>query len=352
MTDGDEAGKLFVGGLSWETSKDNLQHYFSQYGEVVDSVVMKNPATGRSRGFGFVTFKDSNCVSLVLQSGPHELDGRTIDPKACTPKSEQQKGRRDDGSPKLFLGGLPADVTETEIRSAFMEFGRVTDVVIMYDQEKKKSRGFGFLSYDSEDGVEQACAQRFVTVNGKQVECKRAEPRSASRRGGRTDNQWSSNGMGGQSRSWGSGVGSLSQNLGTGAASGAMANGYQSWGSQVLQAPYPQQSSYSTGYQSWNSSSGYGNAPPTYGQPSYSGYGVPSSYNLAQGAGAPAASDVASDPVSSTASTTPATMNPPSQSTDPYGYGSSTSGYGSYGDTSKPNRNQSAGQQSYHPYRR
>jgi hypothetical protein len=46
--------KLFVGGLSWETTQDSLQRYFSRYGEVIDCVVMKNNETGRSRGFGFV----------------------------------------------------------------------------------------------------------------------------------------------------------------------------------------------------------------------------------------------------------------------------------------------------------
>ena len=51
-----EEGKLFVGGLSWETNQDSLLRYFSRFGEVIDCVVMKNAETGRSRGFGFVTF--------------------------------------------------------------------------------------------------------------------------------------------------------------------------------------------------------------------------------------------------------------------------------------------------------
>ena len=52
--------------------------YFSRYGEVIDCVVMKNPATGKSRGFGFVTFKDPSCVETVLANGPHILDGRQV----------------------------------------------------------------------------------------------------------------------------------------------------------------------------------------------------------------------------------------------------------------------------------
>lgn len=68
--------KLFVGGLSWETTQDNLQRYFARYGDVIDCVVMKNAESGRSRGFGFVTFADPANVNVVLQNGPHTLDGR------------------------------------------------------------------------------------------------------------------------------------------------------------------------------------------------------------------------------------------------------------------------------------
>ena len=55
-----------------------MLRYFSQYGEVIDCVVMKNPQTGKSRGFGFVKFRDLSCVDVVLSSGPHMLDGRQV----------------------------------------------------------------------------------------------------------------------------------------------------------------------------------------------------------------------------------------------------------------------------------
>lgn len=54
------------------------------------------------------------------------------------------------------------------------------EVVIMYDQEKKKSRGFGFLSFDSDAAVDRATADHFINLNGKQVEIKKAEPRDGS----------------------------------------------------------------------------------------------------------------------------------------------------------------------------
>lgn len=172
-----EEGKLFVGGLSWETTQDTLLQYFSKFGDVIDCVVMKNVESGRSRGFGFVTFSDPANMALVLSASvPHTLDGRTIDPKPCNPRS-MQRPRKNLSWPKVFLGGLPSNITETELRNFFSRYGKVMEVVIMYDQEKKKARGFGFLSFETEAGVEQAVAEHYINIQNKQVEIKRAEPR-------------------------------------------------------------------------------------------------------------------------------------------------------------------------------
>ena len=137
---------------------------------------MKNTDSGRSRGFGFVTFSNPTNVALVLQNGPHTLDGRTIDPKPCNPR-HLQKPKRGAGHPKVFLGGLPQNVTETELKSFFSRYGEVTEIIIMYDQEKKKSRGFGFLSFDNDDAVDRCVQEHYIYLRGKQVEVKRAEPR-------------------------------------------------------------------------------------------------------------------------------------------------------------------------------
>ncbi|XP_077552977.1 uncharacterized protein LOC144167661 isoform X3 [Haemaphysalis longicornis] len=211
--DNEEQGKIFVGGLSWETTQDGLLIYFSRYGEVVDSVVMCNE-TGRSRGFGFVTFRDPSCVATVLAGGPHQLDGRTVDPKSCIPRSADRAGGGGGGgggsfggrgggskssTTKIFVGGLPATVTETDLHAFFSKYGKVTETRIMYDREWR-SRGFGFVTFDSEDPVNQLTSQRYVDISGKQVECKRAEPsRLPKVGGGQQQQQWgwgSSNGGG------------------------------------------------------------------------------------------------------------------------------------------------------------
>ncbi|XP_028099002.1 HMG1/2-like protein [Camellia sinensis] len=72
-----EPGKLFIGGISWDTNKDRLREYFQTFGEVVEAVIMKDRNTGRARGFGFVVFADPFVAERAVRE-KHIIDGRTI----------------------------------------------------------------------------------------------------------------------------------------------------------------------------------------------------------------------------------------------------------------------------------
>mgnify|MGYP001107548862 CR=1 FL=1 len=71
--------KLFVGGLSWGTDDNALRIAFEEYGEVTDAKVITDRETGRSRGFGFVTFaEDADGDAAVDGLNQTEIDGRTV----------------------------------------------------------------------------------------------------------------------------------------------------------------------------------------------------------------------------------------------------------------------------------
>jgi RNA recognition motif-containing protein len=71
--------KLFIGGLSWDTTTEDLRTAFSNFGAIVDAVVISDRTTGRSRGFGFVTFeKRLDADEAVKQMNGRELDGRAL----------------------------------------------------------------------------------------------------------------------------------------------------------------------------------------------------------------------------------------------------------------------------------
>jgi len=71
--------KLFVGGLSWDTADDGLRQAFEQFGEIVEAKVITDRESGRSRGFGFVTFTtDESAASAISAMNGAQLDGRAI----------------------------------------------------------------------------------------------------------------------------------------------------------------------------------------------------------------------------------------------------------------------------------
>lgn len=70
--------KLFVGSLSWDTTDDGLHQAFSRFGEIAEAKVINDRDTGRSRGFGFVTFNDDAAADQAMELDGTELDGRSI----------------------------------------------------------------------------------------------------------------------------------------------------------------------------------------------------------------------------------------------------------------------------------
>ncbi|KAI3943220.1 hypothetical protein MKW92_049377 [Papaver armeniacum] len=192
-----DQGKLFIGGISWDTTEEKLTEYFGKYGEVVQTVIMRDKITGRPRGFGFVVFADPSILDMVLQD-KHTIDGRTVEAKRALSKEEQHTsvksgnpsaGRNFGGggnikTKKIFVGGLPPTLTEDGFRSYFEQYGTVTDVVVMYDQSTQRPRGFGFISFESEDSVDNVLTKSFHDLNGKLVEVKRALPKDANPGGG------------------------------------------------------------------------------------------------------------------------------------------------------------------------
>ncbi|KAI8016192.1 putative RNA-binding protein ARP1 [Camellia lanceoleosa] len=122
--------KVFVGGLAWETQSDTLHRYFDQFGEILEAVVITDKNTGRSKGYGFVTFRDPESARRACADPTPIIDGRRANCNLASlgrPGPSLPFGRL--RSPTPYIGSVPA------ARGAYVgTFGHQQPVSFGYQQ--------------------------------------------------------------------------------------------------------------------------------------------------------------------------------------------------------------------------
>mmetsp|Transcript_56423 Transcript_56423/g.157261 ORF Transcript_56423/g.157261 Transcript_56423/m.157261 type:complete len:600 (-) Transcript_56423:72-1871(-) len=159
----DVTEKIFVGGLPMTATEETVQAHFSDFGDVREVLLKRDPFTGFSRGFAFVVFSDAESARMVLENFDcNMMEGRWIE---CKPAVAQEGwkgswGRKgaaapDDNAPvseKLFVGGIPHDATDDMLVEYFSTFGQVVEATLKYDAAGR-FRGFAFLTFASTESA-------------------------------------------------------------------------------------------------------------------------------------------------------------------------------------------------------
>jgi RNA recognition motif-containing protein len=101
--------RIYVGNLPWSITYEKLKVLFSSFGEIEQALVIANRETGRSRGFGFVTFKDDKAADTAIKEMSNkEVEGRVLVVKEATPMGEKSEEKRE----------IREEVTEEKPRKA------------------------------------------------------------------------------------------------------------------------------------------------------------------------------------------------------------------------------------------
>lgn len=101
--------KVFVGGLAWETPTEELRRYFEQFGEILEAVIIADKNTGRSKGYGFVTFRDADSARRSVADPNPVIDGRRANCNIASmgrPRPSPPRGRNQVGS--IYQGSSQA----------------------------------------------------------------------------------------------------------------------------------------------------------------------------------------------------------------------------------------------------
>ncbi|KAL8167969.1 hypothetical protein V2J09_009468 [Rumex salicifolius] len=201
--------KLFVGNLPFSADSAQLAGLFESAGNVEMVEVIYDKMTGRSRGFGFVTMSSvEEAEAAAQQFNGYDLDGRTLRVNAGPPpprregsfppprregsysargessfsRSPPRGGSSFDSNHRIHVGNLSWGVDDLALRSMFSDHGNVVEAKVIYDRESGRSRGFGFVTYNSSEEVNSAIdSLDGADLDGRQIRVTQAEARPPRR---------------------------------------------------------------------------------------------------------------------------------------------------------------------------
>ncbi|KAL1209996.1 RNA-binding protein CP29B [Cardamine amara subsp. amara] len=196
--------KLFVGNLPFNVDSAQLAQLFESAGNVEMVEVIYDKITGRSRGFGFVTMSSVSEVEAAAQQfNGYELDGRPLRVNAGPPPPKREDGfsrgpRSSFGSSgsgygggsgsgagsgnRVYVGNLSWGVDDMALENLFGEQGKVVEARVIYDRDSGRSKGFGFVTYNSPQEVQKAIQSlNGADLDGRQIRVSEAEARPPRR---------------------------------------------------------------------------------------------------------------------------------------------------------------------------
>jgi len=181
---------VFVAGLCWATTDDRLHDFFGTCGVVVSAEVFLDHCTGRSRGFGKVTFASLAAASNALSLCDAFLDGRPISvrPFDAIPL---RRGGSDAPSFEVLVDSISWNTTETSLKNHFESCGDIVSCTVFYDRKTGQHKGIGKLVFASEAAASRAMQRHLSDLDGWTISLRRcrtcrrkaAEPAERQRQG-------------------------------------------------------------------------------------------------------------------------------------------------------------------------
>lgn len=162
-----ESFRLRVANLAWGTTDESFKEFFGKYNPT-EAVIIRRKQTGRSRGYGFVTFESKE----LLDGAMNELNGGKLDDrevqidistsKGPFPEGSKRPARDAEGneiattSQRLIVQRLAWDVEDEQLKAAFEKFGEVEDARVIRNRRNGRSRGYGFVTFKTEEDGKSA----------------------------------------------------------------------------------------------------------------------------------------------------------------------------------------------------
>mgnify|MGYP000143129008 FL=1 len=166
-----EVLKLFIGGLTIETTEAQIEEHFSKFGFVFDILIIRNRDSNVSKGYGFISCNNIKTYQRIIAS-EHTINGRIIDCHASFKKSDDPQKFKENANKKIFVGGISLETTDQDLSNYFSTFGAVRQCYVIKDPVTKRSKKFGFAIMRDLDAVEAVLAVQTHCIRGVNASCK------------------------------------------------------------------------------------------------------------------------------------------------------------------------------------
>lgn len=196
--------KLYVGNLPPLLCFPELEDLFTPFGTIQSADLMTDPATGLSRGFGFIEMETEEAARAAMA----DLDGKEVDGRSLTVNEAKPgrgapiparggrgrppasfggppRGPRSSSGTRLFVGNLPYSTGKADLEKVFAEAGQVASVAVVTDRFSGQSKGFAFVEMATKEDA-NAAIQKFngQEVLGRVLKVNEARPLERRRFGG------------------------------------------------------------------------------------------------------------------------------------------------------------------------
>ena len=159
---------IFVGGVPPYVSEDHLINYFNKFGEIAEIKIIYNKKTKKSKGFAMAKFQHP--ISRDILTTKHLLGGRELEVREYLSEEEAFVKLCGEKERKIFVGGIPVNIGNQELKDYFEKFGEVIDANVVYHHETMKSRGFAFVVFSQASTVDEVISQHKTHfINGTWV---------------------------------------------------------------------------------------------------------------------------------------------------------------------------------------
>eukprot|EP01091_Cochliopodium_minus_P000118 TRINITY_DN10150_c0_g1_i1.p1 TRINITY_DN10150_c0_g1~~TRINITY_DN10150_c0_g1_i1.p1 ORF type:complete len:565 (-),score=187.89 TRINITY_DN10150_c0_g1_i1:274-1935(-) len=149
-------GNIFIKDLHPSIQSQDLYDNFSQFGTIL-SCKVETDTNGVSKGFGYVHFENMEAAQKAIDgTNGIELEGKKI--SVTHFKNKKQRSVETTNAPKytnIFVKNLNPKISENELKEKFSQYGEITSLVIMFD-DNKISKGFGFINYKTPEAAIKA----------------------------------------------------------------------------------------------------------------------------------------------------------------------------------------------------